>query len=62
MMPGYGLGRDTDVIGGYSAYGFGILTLSIEEIITIVSDKIFKEIRECIIGPDNRIIKVELEV
>ena len=27
MMVTYGLGRDTDVIGAYSVYGFGILTV-----------------------------------
>jgi hypothetical protein len=49
MYASFGLGRDTDVIGSYSAFGFGILTLFPEGIITIVADIVYNEVRLCII-------------
>ena len=54
----YGFGIDSDVIGSYSVFGFGILELFPEGIITIVVQKIYAELRECIVSEDNRIYKI----
>lgn len=34
ILPGHGLGRDTDVVGGYSAFGLGRLVLAAGPIVT----------------------------
>lgn len=34
ILPGHGLGRDTDVIGGYSAFGLGRLIITSGNIVT----------------------------
>lgn len=49
MYTAFGLGKDTDVVGGYSAFGFGILEIFPEGIITKFGIIIYQEVRRCVI-------------
>lgn len=58
MYVAYGLGRDVDVIGGYSVFGLGILELFPDGIVTQFSDKVYREIRDLVIGRELRAVEV----
>ena len=62
-VAGLGLGRDTDVIGAYAAYGLGINIIDlIIDIITVKFKRIvYREIREYLIGLDDRNHQVKFE-
>jgi hypothetical protein len=55
----HGLGVDIDVIGGYSAFGFGIFELFPEGIVTQFGQIVYQELRDILIEEENRKIIVE---
>ena len=66
----YGVGRDIDVVGGYAAFGFGILEFFPEGITSLIADIVYKEIRilnvrgegrSCEIEYNNRNLQIDLE-
>ena len=61
MYAGYGLGRDTDIVGSYVTFGFGILELFPEGLIAIVNDVVYREIRSMLVQAENREIIIRKE-
>lgn len=55
----YGLGKDIDIIGGYSAFGFGILELFPESIVTKFGQIVYREIRNLLIPKELRVLNVQ---
>jgi hypothetical protein len=68
---GHGLGRDTDVVGGYAAYGMGIVSLQSVVILTnqnvyLIAEElrflpIFRQQRLCAVSGNIRTETVEFE-
>lgn len=55
----YGIGKNIEIVGGYAAYGFGILNLFPGGIITRFGVTVYKELRRQLIAMDARICVIE---
>ena len=55
----YGYGRDGIYEGSVAAYGLGIIQIAVVAVIVKIASIVYREIRNLLIKPENRILEVE---